>query len=136
MNIHQRIVCQAFGVPDVLSEENQLTAAGAALLRAAGLEEGPGLEPFQGVARIYVEVVADMLKSNRLDPLIGDYVDGERQSNWAVLEAVDAAAGRLVQTGGPPHPEDATKLASITLQRVIDWTRDNPDALRKLRPRQ
>lgn len=137
MDVHERIVYRAFGVPDVLDEENQLKAASAALLRAAKTQTNDqSALPWQCVAQAYVEAGVRMLREHQLDAVIGGFVLPSPQDSGmsaAVAQLVSSAHDRVVELAGSQVPApDARALAASLVGVVVAWIQKHPDAVREL----
>lgn len=117
-------------LPDVLAEENQLKAAGRALLTSCGLtdRDSEWWDAYQGVGEAYVAVVVRLLESHSLDEVIGGF------SRWkdpdsAKRDVLNEAAGLIVHTSGPLPGEEAKQLADQAVQTLLDWLALHVDAL-------
>lgn len=137
MDTYLRFVFRAFGVPDVLAEENQLKAASAALLRTSGIDTDPQSElPWQLAAQAYVEMGATLLREHQIDAAIGNYTapfphdTGVRGAVSELQTGADARAREL--SGGDVPAEESQALASSFVETVVTWAHTNPDGLREL----
>jgi hypothetical protein len=128
--VYERIVAQAFEVPDVLTDDNQVKAAGVALLRLANFF---GLEPtrrenYELVAAHNISTVATMLERHELDSTIGGYLDDQiREEADSRLD--NAVFNHLSGVPNLPPSEHRRHLATLTISHVVDWIVNHPDAV-------
>ena len=135
MDLYDRIVYRALGVPDLLSPDNQQKAAATALLAETSIPLGDGnlKAAWREVAGAFVEARAELLRTNAMDGAIGKYerpgiaLDGfVKEGQRRVVTGREQAHG--VDLGTIPE-EDALSLATTLLDLVVKWAYDNPDGL-------
>jgi hypothetical protein len=91
LDAYDRLVYRAFGVPDSLTPEHQLRAAGAGLLRrclsnrAADDDYGEttvlsNLYVYQEASTHWIEAAAGELRQGTFDPLLGQYEEASDRS--------------------------------------------------------
>ena len=136
MDAYGRIVCKAFGVPDVLADDNQLKAASAALLRATGIGiDDQSALLWQLAAQAYIETATTMLREHRLDAVIGEYAlpfPHDSGIGTAIAELIANARDRVRDLAGTKlHAPEAKVLASSLIDVLISWVRANPNCLRE-----
>jgi hypothetical protein len=140
MDPHTRIVYKAFRVPDVLTEENQRKAAAIALLLSEktelrpnwldGAMSGGQRTLYLQVAGIVVDALVSELEEHGLDEHIGRY--------GSESEALDRVNNRVfrAETGSllSQFPNEAVEwMVTTGLKTLVNWVRENPDALRDFR---
>jgi hypothetical protein len=131
--VYERIVAQAFNVPDVLTDENQIKAATAALLRLANFF---GPDPahrnnYELVAAHNISTVTTMLERHELDSTIGGYL-GDQAREGACARLANAVLTHLSGVPNLPASEDQRHLATVTISHVVDWITSHPDAVHDL----
>jgi hypothetical protein len=140
MDPFKLVVCRAFSVPDLLSEENQSSAAAAALARHANFDATgrPDLYPpiksadlMASVLRHRIEVITELLRAHSFDALIGQYGDEEAARASAIKQVRDKTFDLDAASIGVPPDDVADALASTVVDVIVTWTRDNPRALRR-----
>ena len=126
MDPYRRIVFQAFGVPDVLTEENQAKAAARALLRAAELSKDENSwDGYQRVAEAYVEALAERMQSHQFDSVIGGY------ERWISRDYAKRELRNAVPAGGAPY-DDVDRMSALAIDTLLDWLGQHADAVRDL----
>lgn len=140
MDPYELLVYEAFTVPDVLSEQNRLKSAAAALARCAKVDAGgrPELYPpnktadlMETVLRHRIEVATELLKAHAFDAVIGQYGDSEAAHASASRQVRDKTFDVDAASIGVPPDDVADALASTVVDVIATWTRDNPHALRR-----
>jgi hypothetical protein len=140
MDPYELLVCEAFSVPDVLSEENRFKSAGAALARQAEVDADsrPELYPpnrttdlVATVLRHGIEVATELLKAHALDAVIGQYGDSEAARASAIKQVRDKTFDLDAASIGVPPDDVGDALASTVVDVIAAWTRDNPHARRR-----
>jgi hypothetical protein len=131
--VYERIVAQAFDVPDVLTDEHQIKAAAVALLRLAKFF-GPDpthRESYELVACHNISTVATMLEQHELDSTIGGYL-GDQAREQAEAHLVNEVFNHLSAEPNLPPSEDQRHLATVAISHVVDWIANHPDAVHDL----
>jgi hypothetical protein len=127
--VYERIVARAFDVPDVLTDENQVKAAAAALLLLADFNpDRAHRDGYELVAAHNVSTLATMLEQHELDSTIGGYSGGNAQGS-AKARLVNAVFNHLSREPDLPSSDDQRHLASHAIDRVVDWIVRHPDAV-------
>jgi hypothetical protein len=131
--VYERIVAQAFDVPDVLTDENQVKAAATALLRLANFFGRDILhrDSYEVVAAHNISTVATMLEQHELDATIGGYL-GEQAREGAAARLADAVFNHLLGVPNLPALEDQRHLTTVAISHVVDWIANHPDAVHDL----
>lgn len=127
------MVYRALGVPDVLTEENQLRAAGARFLKlvwgdTVRLSEvsGPDRNRHLALASRFVTEAADHLRNHELDPVIGGYTHFVHSANLAGPLHQSADVDLLLEG------KEGERWAAVLIAHLRGWFDSNPDALREL----
>jgi hypothetical protein len=99
LDVYDRVVYRAFGVPDSLTPEHQLRAAGAALLRRCLSNRSAdddfsesnilrGLYVHQEASTYWIEAAASQLRQAAFDPLLGQYEEQENRPRNSTEESL------------------------------------------------
>jgi hypothetical protein len=149
LDVADRVVYRAFEVPDLLTPEHQLRAAGAALLRRClsnrvaddDYSESAimsNLYLYQVASTYWIEAAASELRQAAFDPLLGRYQEEPDQSPTSTEEALrnaifgHAEERRAGEQGGELTGNLGRALAREIVLAVIE-TAGARDALREAR---
>jgi hypothetical protein len=149
LDVYDRVVYRAFGVPDSLTPEHQLRAAGAALLRRCLSNPAPdddysentilsNLFVHQEASTYWIEAAVSELRQAAFDPLLGQYQEERNRPRAATEEGLRTAIcnhaekGRAGDQGGELTGNLGRALAREVVLAVIE-TAGAVDALREAR---